>query len=257
MLRPHARRVATVCARHVVAPAACACRATTACATAALACVAVLRARSVCAAPVSGPTCLVATTARRRHPRTRTRLDAAIRALVHARFADAQTVPALHAYILLPSTLRDPALREDRDCVALLPTCEIADLPCAYTRGALLRPACGCGALVQAFAHVQLLGAPSALASCAQNTLRAMLLRCNVQPCPVCVCAARASALRWGALCLCRLSHLDPSRHISLSSTRRVAILVNYLHATTMHWPRRDRSKSTAPCACTVLDAPC
>ena len=73
LLRPHARRVPKVCARHVVAPAACACSATTACASAALACVAVLCARSVCAAPSSGPTCLVATTARRHHPRPCTR----------------------------------------------------------------------------------------------------------------------------------------------------------------------------------------
>ena len=73
MLRPHARTVAKVCARHMVAPAACACSATTACASTALACVAVLCARSVCAAPSSGPTCLLATTARRRHPRPCTR----------------------------------------------------------------------------------------------------------------------------------------------------------------------------------------
>ena len=73
MRRPHARSVAEAGMRHVPAPAAWACSDNTACACAALACVAMLGARCVCAAPLSGPTCMVATTARSRPPRLRTR----------------------------------------------------------------------------------------------------------------------------------------------------------------------------------------
>ena len=132
--------------------------------------------------------------------------DAAIRARAHARYADAHSGPALHAPILRPITLLHRALRDDhnRDCVALLPMCAIAHLPCACKRCAYLRPAYECAALVQAFAHVPFVGAPRAHAPCAQTTLAPMLLRCNVRRYHVCARAARACAVRSGALCLCR-----------------------------------------------------
>ena len=123
------------------------------------------------------------------------------------------------------------------ECAALLPMCEIADLPCACKRCAYLRPAYGCAVLVQALAHAQLLGVPRALAPCAQPILAAMLLRYKVRPCPVCASSARACALLSGVLCLCRHSHIDSPRHTSISSTRRFAILVICIHAPTMRWP--------------------
>ena len=136
MRRPHARSVAEAGMRHVPAPAACACSATTACGCAALACVAMLCARSVRAAPLSGPTCMVATTARRGPPRPRTRPVG--RRPVRPCPARPHPVPTHPA--------RSRLARTPHTCchsVALLVICGIADLPCACKRCAYLCPVHG------------------------------------------------------------------------------------------------------------------
>ena len=186
MLRPHARGVATACARHVAA---------------------LPHAAPLLRAPAlrwhASPCCVCGVCVQRRCPGLHAWWlrphDTAIRARAQTRCADAQCGPALHARILRPSTLRGRALREGRnrrDCAALLPMCEIADLPCACKRREYLRSAYGCAVLVQALAHAHLLGAPRALAPCVRTTLTAILLRDEVRPCPVCASAARACALR-------------------------------------------------------------
>ena len=130
--------------------------------------------------------------------------EAALRACAHDRCADAQRSPAWHAHTLRPRALRARALRGDHTSRynALLAMCGLANLPCACKRCAYLRPASGCGVLVQALARVQPLSAPRALAPCARTT-SPCCLRC-ARSCPVRANVARVCALSPGAQCLGR-----------------------------------------------------